>query len=145
MFEFAKTNAAKAPKVIDSKKKSSLDDDLLREVRARSTDPALSHPKFRVDPFCDIKNVKVLGDYSVSLTLADVDFGDATQGKFYKMQVLERKDGLKWFVWFQYGKRSQENPTVKVSEFFARAEAMALFERRFEEKTKNKWTMKELF
>ena len=53
----------------------------------------------KIDRHCDIQNVKVVDDYSCHLQMNDISYNDEQQNRFYKMQLLERNDGKKWFLW----------------------------------------------
>ena len=85
----------------------------------------------KVDKDCEIKNVQVLEDYSCQLQHNDISYNDDQQTRFYTMQLLERNDGKKWFVWTKHGKLAQENFNTKVKEFFNKFDAMVEFESRF--------------
>lgn len=102
-------------------------------------------PEIPVDADCFIQNVRVYKDYSCLLHLSDVDYNSLGSNKFYKMQMLERKDGKKWYVWSQFGRINAVNPKTREQEFYGRYDAIAYFEKHFYEKTNNKWTTKEFF
>lgn len=99
----------------------------------------------KVDKDCEIKNVQVLEDYSCQLQHNDISYNDDQQTRFYTMQLLERNDGKKWFVWTKQGKLAQENFNTKVKEFFNKFDAMVEFESRFSQKTANKWADRAYF
>ena len=61
------------------------------------------------------------------------------------MQLLERNDGKKWFVWTKQGKLAQESFSTKVKEYFNKFEAKVDFEGRFQKKTSNKWSERTYF
>ncbi len=62
------------------------------------------------------------------------------------MQLLERNDQKKWMIWFQNGKVGFEvNGATKVLEYFSKYDAMAEFERRFLDRTGNKWKNRDYF
>ena len=62
----------------------------------------------KVDKECSLKNVRVFKDYSCTLSLTDVAYGSFGHNKFYKMQMLERLDQKKWFVWTHWGRIGQD-------------------------------------
>ena len=55
--------------------------------------------EIKVDPQCELNDVKVFQDYSVKLNLFEVNFSASSHDKFLRMQLLERNDGKKWFLW----------------------------------------------
>ena len=76
--------------------------------------------------------------------------------------MLERNDKLKWFVWTAHGKKQEgdnlgatgqpdedeydsSNFSKTFDEFFNKADAQARFEKKFFEKTCNKWIDREYF
>ena len=61
------------------------------------------------------------------------------------MQLLERNDGKKWFVWTKQGKLAQESFNTNVKEFFNKFDAMVDFESRFHQKTSNRWSDRSYF
>lgn len=61
------------------------------------------------------------------------------------MQLLERKDGKKWYVWVQFGRVNAENSNEKTKDFFNKFDAIASFEEKFFERTGNKWQDRESF
>jgi len=67
----------------------------VREIRAEQR----IFPEIKVDPQCEVADVKVFQDYSVKLTLPEVNFSAQSHDRVLKMQLLERKDGKKWFLW----------------------------------------------
>lgn len=110
----------------------------------------------KVDPSCSIKDVNVLDDYSCVLVLEDISYNQLSQIKVFKMQLVERNDGKKWFVWIAQGIMSESdlNQTqedeidtsqlnTKQEEFYVKVEAQAHFEKLFFNKTANKWTDKD--
>lgn len=91
-------------------------------------------------------NCRVLDDYSITLKLTDISYGAVlSNDKFYKMQLLERKNKKQWFLWFQQGRIGQTNPPSNEKEFLNKHDAMGQFEKRFNEKTGNKWIDREYF
>ena len=50
----------------------------------------------------------VFEDYSVKLTLPDLVYSSLSQDKFIRMQLLERDDKKKWFLWIAQGKVGRE-------------------------------------
>jgi len=90
----------------------------------------------KVDRECSLKNVRVFKDYSCTLSLTDVAYGSFGHNKFYKIQLLERMDQRKWFVWTHWGRIGADGQQQQ-NEFFDKHEAMAFFEKRFASKTEN--------
>jgi len=115
--------------------------------------------RHQVDPACTFANVTVLQDYSCVLALHDIDYNQISKMRVYKMQLLERNDKLKWFVWTAHGKM-QEGDAIgqgdkqefdastfvkRIDEFFNMPDAIDRFEKGFLEKTCNKWSEREYF
>ena len=107
--------------------------------------PAFLVKKVAVDPDCEIPDVEVYEDYSCLLNLVDITYSNLNQNKFYKIQLLERKDKKKWFMWVQLGRVNAENASEKVNDFYNKFDAIAAFEQRFFERTGNKWTERNSF
>ena len=72
------------------------------------------------------------------------------------MQLLERKDNKKWTVWTASGKVQESDLAnseeidasqfqIKLYEDYSRQDAQANFEKRFYEKTSNKWSERDYF
>mmetsp|Transcript_22911 Transcript_22911/g.35233 ORF Transcript_22911/g.35233 Transcript_22911/m.35233 type:complete len:159 (-) Transcript_22911:988-1464(-) len=69
------------------------------------------------------------------------------------MQLLERSDKKKWTVWTATGKQQEatdeeidaEEFTKKIFEFYNLHDAVSTFEKKFVEKTSNKWGEREFF
>jgi len=61
------------------------------------------------------------------------------------MQLLERNDGKKWFVWIAQGKVGKEHVNTKLFAHFNRVDAVGDFEKKFFASTDNKWTERENF
>jgi hypothetical protein len=92
------------------------------------------------------EGLQVYADYSVTLHLQDLEFTvGKVQDRSIKMQLLERADNKKWFVWSQQGMVTQKKQKQFISPFFDLHQAVAHFERKFEEHTENQWTMREFF
>lgn len=102
---------------------------------------------FKLDPACELKNVHVLDDYTCYMQQTDIAYNERNeQTRFYKMQLLQRNDEKKWFVWFQTGKvGSEDNAGTRINEFFNKYDAMVEFEQKFSEKTANKWKDRDYF
>jgi hypothetical protein len=79
----------------------------------------------KVDRHCEIKNVTILngGEYHCHLQLDDISYNEDQQTKYIVMQLLERGDGKKWYVWFKQGKVARENFSTSVKEFFNKYDA----------------------
>ena len=61
------------------------------------------------------------------------------------MQLLERNDGKKWFLWTAHGKVGRDNQKKQVFSYFNRVDAIAAFEKKFTANTENKWTERDFF
>ena len=73
------------------------------------------------------------------------------------MQLLERKDKQKWFVWTAQGKLQESDMNIddneldtsdfqtNIYDFYNRTDAQANFEKRFFDKSANKWVEKDFF
>ena len=96
-------------------------------------------------------------DYNCLLTLEDISYNQLSQIKVFKMQLLERKDKQKWFVWTAQNKVQESDMNIddkeldtsefqtNIYEFYNRTDAQANFEKRFFDKTANKWVEKDFF
>ena len=84
-------------------------------------------------------------DYSCLLQLDDISYNDDQQTKYIVMQLLERNDGKKWFVWSKQGKLGNEHFQQRNKDFFNKYEAMLEFETVFLAKTQNKWSERAYF
>ena len=65
--------------------------------------------KVNVDKDCELKEVQVFEDYTVKLILQDLEYSSISQDKYMKMQLLERNDAKKWFLWLVNGKVGRDN------------------------------------
>jgi len=62
------------------------------------------------------------------------------------MQLVEREDEKKWWVWIANGLFSQQQKLkTKIFPFFDKFAAIALFEKNFEQFTENRWVDREFF
>ena len=61
------------------------------------------------------------------------------------MQLLERNDGKKWFLWIAQGKIGRNNVSTQIFEHFNKLDAIGDFEKRFFKRTENKWTERDNF
>lgn len=111
-----------------------------------------------MDAACEIKNVKVMHDFSAVLVLEDISYNQISQVKVFKMQLFERNDKQKWYVWVaqgmipesEFSKQNEDDIdaselNTKFEEFYDRINAQAQFEKLFFQKTANKWTEKDFF
>ena len=101
--------------------------------------------KVNVDKACELKDVHVFEDYTVKLILQDLEYSSTSQDKYMRMQLLERNDGKKWFLWTVNGKVGRENPKKQVFSYFNKVDAMSAFEKKFTANTDNKWTERDFF
>ena len=79
------------------------------------------------------------------MQLDDISYNEDQQTKYFAMQLLERTDGNKWFVWTKFGKLGQTNFNTNVKDFFNKYDAMVEFESLFAKKTANKWSDRNYF
>ena len=91
---------------------------------------------------CSWRDLKVYQDYDVKLMFTDIGSSAIGNNKFYIIQVLEGR-GSFW-SWNRWG-RLGENGQNKLEEFPTPGEAIKLFEKKFQEKTKNKWADRAAF
>ena len=61
------------------------------------------------------------------------------------MQLLERDDYAKWWVWLSTGLITNKQVKTKQFTYFDRAEAKNFFETKFEFYTENKWSERLFF
>ena len=102
-------------------------------------------PDIKVDSQCELREVKVFQDYSAKLTLQEVNFSAINQDKFVRMQLLERNDGKKWFLWIAQGRIGRDAVTTQIFEHFNKVDAIGDFEKRFFKRTENKWPERDNF
>lgn len=67
------------------------------------------------------------------------------QDKVIKLQLLERADEKKWFLWIASGLLTATQLKTKLFPFFSRPEAIASFEKKFLQYTENRWVDREFF
>ena len=101
--------------------------------------------KVKVDKDCELKEVQVFEDYAVRLILQDTEYSSDTQDRYMKMQLLERNDAKKWFLWIATGKVGRDNQKKQVFSYFNKVDACAAFEKKFAANTDNRWTEREFF
>ena len=87
-------NKVIAPQV--KKNQALIEDIKMREMEASKSKKFLN---IKVDHACELANVHVLDDYSCYMQLNDIAYNENEHTKFYKMQLLERNDQKKWFLW----------------------------------------------
>ena len=90
----------------------------------------------------------------------DVAYNMISEVRVFKMQILEREDKQKWVLWTATGKLKENDfndessdedkePSSKfnilTNDFFNKADAQIVFEKKFLEKTGNKWGDREYF
>ena len=101
--------------------------------------------KVNVDKDCELKEVQVFEDYTVRLILQDTEYGSDTQDRYMKMQLLERNDAKKWFLWLATGKVGRDNQKKQVFSYSNKVDACAAFEKKFTANTDNRWTERDFF
>lgn len=107
----------------------------------------------------------MVGDYSCVLTSEDISYNQLSCIRIVRMQLLERSDRRKWFVWTAKGqsrhdvdeeleeiqknlvasKQKQTKMNGHIDDFFNISEAEAKFEDKFHHYTGNKWSEKDYF
>ncbi|XP_013015016.1 protein mono-ADP-ribosyltransferase PARP3 isoform X2 [Cavia porcellus] len=95
-----------------------------------------------VDPNCPLINnpgIQVHEDYDCTLNQTNISNNN---NKFYVIQLLE--DGSHFFCWNRWG-RVGEVGRSKISSFTRLEDAKKDFEKKFREKTKNKWAERDRF
>lgn len=75
----------------------------------------------------------------------DISYNDDQQTKYMVMQLLERGDGKKWFVWTKQGKLASQKFNTTVKDFYNKYDAMVEYEQLFLKKTANKWSERQYF
>lgn len=105
-----------------------------------------------MDPQCELVQgdaavvAHVYDDYSIKLILQDVEYSvGKIQDRQIKMQLLERGDCQKWWVWLSTGLITNKQVKTKQFAFFDKAEAKSMFETKFEFYTDNKWAERLFF
>jgi hypothetical protein len=61
------------------------------------------------------------------------------------MQLLERNDGKKWFLWIAQGRVGRDAVSTQIFEHFNKVDAIGDFEKRFFKRTDNKWPERDNF
>ena len=97
-----------------------------------------------VDSYCGVASkVHVIEQggcvYDAMLNQTDISYGQRGHNKFYVVQALQEDNGKNCYVWTRWGRvgvkgQSKLEPTNSVSS------AIAGFEKKFKEKTKNEWS-----
>ena len=99
--------------VAEIKPSKSKFDKYVEEVKIRQTRAEQRiFTEIKVDPQCEVPDVKGFQDYSVKLILPEVNFSAQSHDRILKMQLLERNDGRKWFLWIAQGKVGKEHVTT---------------------------------
>jgi Poly(ADP-ribose) polymerase, regulatory domain len=62
-----------------------------------------------------------------------------------RLQLLERDDEKKWFVWSAVGLLTAKKVKTQHTSYFSKVGAIAEFEKKFEGYTENRWVEKEFF
>ena len=102
------------------------------EVKQRETTAMLNlTPQFKVDSQCELKDVIVFQDYSCKLSRQDLELTATSRDAFIRMQLLERNDKKKWFLWMAEGKVGRQQIKTKIFEYFNKVDAIANFEKKF--------------
>jgi poly [ADP-ribose] polymerase len=87
-------------------------------------------------------DLKVYQDYDVKLMFTDIGSSAIGNNKFYIIQVLEGRGSFwSWNRWGRLGENGQNN----LEQCPSPEAAIKLFEKKFQEKTKNKWADRAAF
>jgi len=81
--------------------------------------------------------------YAFMLNQTDITYGVKGHNKFYFSQVLT--DGENYSVLFKWGRVGANKPQQSLKKFVTSAAAVAAFEKKFKDKTKNEWDNKANF
>lgn len=125
-------------------------DKFVEEVKQRDS---LARPKLetlQVDAQCELiesgVEFHVYEDYSTKLCLQDLQFdAGKIQDRVIKLQLLERADTKKWVIWMATGLVTSTQLKTKTFPFFSKPDAIASFEKKFEQYTENRWIEREFF
>eukprot|EP01065_Artemidia_motanka_P017312 TRINITY_DN207_c10_g1_i1.p1 TRINITY_DN207_c10_g1~~TRINITY_DN207_c10_g1_i1.p1 ORF type:complete len:700 (+),score=209.68 TRINITY_DN207_c10_g1_i1:28-2100(+) len=77
-------------------------------------------------------------------TLNQTNIGPANNNKFYVIQTIEADGGGKWWTWNRWGRVGAVGQS-KLQEFPSKDSAKADFMKKFREKTRNDWHMRDKF
>lgn len=61
----------------------------------------------------------------------DLELTATSRDAFIRMQLLERNDKKKWFLWMAEGKVGRQQIKTKIFEYFNKVDAIANFEKKF--------------
>ena len=67
----------------------------------------------------------------------DLDFTATSRDAFKRMQLLERNDRKKWFVWIAEGYVGKSQIKTKMFDYYNTSDATAAFEKHFLKWTEN--------
>jgi len=89
----------------------------------------------------------VFADFSCTLKMYDLDFTSTAlpQDVTMKMQLLERNDGKKWFLWYAISRPGRSKINSKFYTFYNTADAIKAFENKFKKETDNQWASRDFF
>jgi len=73
------------------------------------------------------------------LNQTDISYGVKGHNKFYQIQLIERDDGMAWWVFTKWGRVGAASPQSALKPFSRLSEAAKEFEKVFKSKTKNEW------
>ena len=79
------------------------------------------------------------------MTRQDLDLTATSRDTFIRMQLLERSDKKKWFLWIAEGKVGKTQIKTKIFEYFNKVDAIANFEKKFANWTENTWAERDYF
>lgn len=88
----------------------------------------------KVDSYCTLSSATVMGDYDCMLNQTNIGHNN---NKFYVIQVLQL--GLSHYTWNRWGRVGESGANSLKDHGLSREAAIKDFEKKFSDKTKNKW------
>lgn len=74
-----------------------------------------------------------------------MEFTAHSRDAFIRMQLLERNDHKKWFLWIGEGKAGRTALKTKIFDFFNTVDGVTSFEKKFAQWTDNSWSERDYF
>ncbi len=98
--------------------------------------PAVTIP---VDDFYPDKSVEVVGNFDATLNQTNITESN-NNNKYYRIQMVKSKNGV-FHVWTRWGRVGdvQKSQTANLGPYPVFKDAEAMFEKKFRDKTGNKW------
>ena len=79
------------------------------------------------------------------MTRHDLEFTATSRDAFVRMQLLERNDKKKWFLWIAEGKVGKAQIKTKIFDYYNKVDAISNFEKKFMQWTENAWMERDYF